>query len=58
MMLPQIDALGLLADESEQQRYADICNPGGFLRALREVIATDLAAEPILRSLVRGHVFR
>jgi len=49
--------LGLLADESEQQRYADVCSGNGFMRAIREIVATDLAAEPILRSLVRGHVF-
>lgn len=47
-----------LDEESEQARYADIANPPGFLRALKEIVATDLSAEPVLRALIRQHVFR
>jgi hypothetical protein len=47
-----------LDDPAEQPPYQDISNPSGFLRALREILATDLAAEPILRSLVRKFLFK
>jgi hypothetical protein len=47
-----------LADGEERERWRDINTPSGFLRALREIVATDLAAEPVLRALVRRYVFR
>jgi hypothetical protein len=47
-----------LDDPAEQHRYADISTASGFLRAVKEVIATDLAAEPMLRSYVRRYVLR
>lgn len=53
----QIRSLGL-DDPSEQPRFQDISTPSGFLRALREIVATDLAAEPVLRSLVRRFLFK
>lgn len=57
LLLLQIRSMGL-DDPSEQHRYADIATPGGFLRAVREVVATDVAAEPGLRAYVRTQLSR
>lgn len=53
----EIRSMGL-DDPTEQHRYSDLATPGGFLRAVREVVATDVAAEPGLRAYVRTQLSR
>jgi hypothetical protein len=52
--LKQIQDRGL----EEDARCAELATPAGFLRALRELLAVELTAEPCLRSYMRKEVYQ
>lgn len=55
--LTQIEERGL-DDPAEARRMGELAKPAGFLAAVKEVLAAELAAEPCLRRVVRNELYQ